>query len=217
MVRRVESRSKILPGAALQPFGRFGPLRGVAPSRLTELADLTLLGRFLDGDEDAFRVLYDRHTPRVRLTLKRVLGRDGHDLDDALQETWVAACRGARAFRGDAAFASWLVAIGVRVVFNRFIRARAETELSDDIASPFNGGPANAIDLERAIAALPNHQRAVVVLHDIEGFTHDEIAAQLNIAPGTSKATLSRARQALRVALTEGEINAKRRAVPERA
>jgi len=64
------------------------------------------------------------------------------------------------------------------------------------------------IDLERAIAALPDHQRVVVVLHDVEGFTHDEIAEQLGIAAGTSKGTLSRARHALRRALTEGVTNA---------
>ena len=64
------------------------------------------------------------------------------------------------------------------------------------------------IDLERALASLPNHQLIVVVLHDIEGFTHEEIGAQLGVAEGTSKATLSRARHALRLALSEGVSNA---------
>jgi RNA polymerase sigma factor (sigma-70 family) len=66
------------------------------------------------------------------------------------------------------------------------------------------------IDLERALASLPDHQRLVVVLHDVEGFTHEEIGAQLGLATGTSKATLSRARCALRQALTRGVSNAER-------
>jgi RNA polymerase sigma-70 factor (ECF subfamily) len=64
------------------------------------------------------------------------------------------------------------------------------------------------IDLERALAALPDHQRVVVVLHDIEGFTHEEIGEQLGVATGTSKATLSRARHALRLSLNEGASHA---------
>ncbi len=122
----------------------------------------------------------------------------------------MAACRGVHAFRGDAKFSSWLVAIGARIAFHRLRESgRDDDELTSEIPSPADGGPANAIDLERAIAALPRNQRAVVVLHDIEGFTHSEIADQLNIAPGTSKATLSRARHALRRALTEGVPNAR--------
>jgi RNA polymerase sigma-70 factor (ECF subfamily) len=167
-----------------------------------------LIRRFLDGDEASFRALYERHTPRLRMLVQRLLGRDRHELDDVVQEIWLAASRGVHAFRGDAKFGTWLCAIGVRVAFNRLPRrAGDESELSDDIPSPADGS-ATTLDLERAIAALPGHQRIVVVLHDVEGFTHDEIAEQLGIAVGTSKATLSRARHALRRALSEGVINA---------
>ena len=182
----------------------------MSPTRpVSDLSDATLIRRFLDGDEPAFRTLYERHTPRLRMLLQRLLGRDRHELDDVVQEVWLAASRGVHAYRGDAKFGTWLSAIGVRIVFNRLPRrSRDDDELSDDIPSPAEGAPATVIDLERAIAALPDHQRIVVVLHDVEGFTHEEIAEQLGIAIGTSKATLSRARHALRRALTEGVTNA---------
>lgn len=182
----------------------------MSPQRQSpEPPDATLVRRFLDGDEAPFRALYERHTPRLRMLLHRLLGRDRHELDDMVQEVWIAASRGAHAYRGDAKFGTWLASIGVRMVYARLSRrARDDAELTDDIPSPPDGGPATVIDLERAIAALPDHQRVVVVLHDVEGFTHAEIAEQLGIAPGTSKATLSRARHALRRALTEGVTNA---------
>jgi RNA polymerase sigma-70 factor (ECF subfamily) len=171
--------------------------------------DLVLVRRFLDGDERAFRRLYERHTPRLRMLLQRLLGRDQHELDDVVQEAWMAASRGAHAFRGDAKFGTWLASIGARMVYARLTRqSHDDDELTDEIPSPADGSPATVIDLERAIAALPDHQRVVVVLHDVEGFTHEEIGEQLRIAAGTSKATLSRARQALRRALTEGVPNA---------
>lgn len=142
------------------------------------------------------------------MLVQRLLGRDRHELDDVVQEAWIAASRGLHAYRGDAKFGTWLSAIGVRIAFNRLPRtSRDDAELSDDISSPPEQ-PLTVIDLERAIAALPDHQRVVVVLHDVEGFTHEEIAEQLGIAAGTSKGTLSRARQALRRALTEGVTNA---------
>jgi RNA polymerase sigma-70 factor (ECF subfamily) len=172
-----------------------------------DLPDFTLIRRFLDGDEGAFRALYERHTPRLRMTLRRILAYEHRDLDDVVQETWLAACRGAHAFRGDAKFSSWLTTIGIRLVFDHLARAsRPIVALTDDIAAA--DAPPTVIDLERAIAALTDRQRAVVVLHDIEGFTHDEIAEQLGVTSGTSKATLSRARDTLRRALGAGVSNA---------
>jgi len=182
----------------------------VSPTRpLSDQPDAALIAHFLDGDEGAFRALYERHTPRLRMLVQRLLGRDRHELDDVVQEVWLAASRGVHAFRGDAKFGTWLSAIGVRVAYNRLpLRSAEDSELSEDIPSPAEGSPATVIDLERAIAALPDHQRVVVVLHDVEGFTHEEIGEQLGMAIGTSKATLSRARHALRRALTEGVTNA---------
>jgi RNA polymerase sigma-70 factor (ECF subfamily) len=174
---------------------------------MDRLPDGLLLHRFLDGDELAFRALYRRHTPRLRSVILRMLGARGSDAEDALQETWLSACRGIHAFRGDAQFATWLTTIGIRVVQGRLRRSAGEAtvELPDDVrVSNPPGAHHAAIDLERAIARLPDHQRVVLVLHDVEGFTHEEIGRQLEVATGTSKATLSRARRALRGALTEG-------------
>jgi RNA polymerase sigma-70 factor (ECF subfamily) len=175
---------------------------------LAEQPDSALIRRFLDGDEGAFRVLYQRHTPRLRMVIVRLLGARRDDADDMVQETWMRGCRGIHGFNGDAKFSTWLTTIGVRAVYSRFARTSADEEpLFDDIAEPSPGDPALALDLERVIQLLPNHQRAVVVLHDIEGYTHQEIGRQLGIAPGTSKATLSRARCTLRRLLNRGGVS----------
>ena len=174
--------------------------------RLLELTDVALINRFLRGDEGAFRELYTRHTPRLRMIVVRLLGpRRRDEVDDVMQETWLACCRGVHRFAGSAQFSSWLTTIGIRTVYSRFSRSTdAETELFDDLVALTEEGPATAIDLERALGQLPDHQRVVVVLHDVEGFTHEEIGTRLGIATGTAKATLSRARAALRRMLNDG-------------
>jgi RNA polymerase sigma-70 factor (ECF subfamily) len=176
-----------------------------------EPPDTVLIRRFLNGDERAFRLLYERHTPRLKMTVQRLLGGAAHDVDDVVQDTWLAGCRGIHAYRGDATFSSWLRSIGARTAFALLSRRNGrETDLHDDVAETRANAPASMIDLERALAVLPDHQRVVVVLHDVEGFTHDEIAEQLGMPVGTSKATLFRARRALRQALTTGVSNAQR-------
>jgi len=138
----------------------------------------------------------------------RLLGAARRDeVDDVVQETWLAGCRGIHRYAGDAKFASWLTTIGIRTCYARFARSiesEADSQFFEEIAAPSGAGPATAIDLERALSRLPDHQRVVVVLHDVEGYTHDEIARQLGIANGTAKATLSRARSALRRLLNDG-------------
>lgn len=170
-----------------------------------ELPDSALIRRFLDGEEVAFRALYVRHTPRLRSLIWRLLGPRREETDDVVQDTWLAGCRGMHRYNGDAKFSSWLTTIGIRAAYSRCsIPLHDEAELFDAAADPPSDGPATAIDLERALARLPSQQRAVVVLHDVEGFTHEEIAQQLGVAVGTSKGTLSRARSALRQMLNDG-------------
>lgn len=166
----------------------------------SDLPDTALIGRFLDGDERAFRLLYRRHTPRLRVVVARLLGADA-DADDVVQESWLAACRTLHSYRGDARFGTWLTTIGIRAVGRRLALAEPRAEsLQVELEAPVAGGD---IDLERALALLPDHQRAVIVLHDVEGFTHEEIAKHLGFATGTSKGTLSRARAAMRRLLGE--------------
>jgi RNA polymerase sigma-70 factor (ECF subfamily) len=174
---------------------------------LQELPDSALIPRFLDGDEAAFRVLYRRHTPRLRMIVWRLLGLQHEETEDVLQETWLASCRGMHRFNGSAKFSSWLTTIGIRAAYSRCQARPNETVLFDVAAEPTLEGLGSMIDLERALARLPAHQRAVIVLHDVEGFKHDEIARLLGVAVGTSKATLSRSRAAVRRMLNEGVPN----------
>ena len=170
-----------------------------------EPTDAALIRRFLGGDEAAFRVLYLRHTPRLKMTVRRLLGFRQQEMADVVQDTWIAACRGLHTYRNDAPFSAWLTSIGARTTYAALTRltSRDTEPATDDLPAP-ELDEGSAIDLERALDGLPDTQRVVVVLHDIEGFTHHEIAEQLGMAVGTSKATLFRARRALRAALNGG-------------
>ena len=173
--------------------------------RLTELSDSALIRRVRAGDEAGFRALYQRHTPALFLLLTRLLGGNDADAEDALQETWIAGCRGLDGFRGDAAFSTWLTRIGIRTARSRLRLTRDQEAFIDDVPSaapPFS--VTTRIDLDRAIRRLPDHQRAILVLHDVEGFTHEEIGEFLGVPVGTSKTTLSRARAAVRRLLSDG-------------
>jgi RNA polymerase sigma factor (sigma-70 family) len=156
------------------------------------------------GEERAFRELYRRNTPRLYRLLLRLLGQDIRDAEDAVQETWIRAVEGLERFRWDAAFSTWLHGIGIHVAKDALRRrGRGHEDLWDERHDP----PApdaplgERIDLERAIALLPDGYRAVLVLHDVEGMPHEEIAAELDLAVGTSKSQLHRARRALRALL----------------
>ena len=171
--------------------------------------DAALIRGFLAGDERSFRSLYRRHAPRLRSVVGRLLGSRPAlrgEIDDVIQESWLAACRGLRAFRGDAQFSTWLTTIGIRTARARLdITDTPGTDVELALLETDAPGTGDGIDVERLLARLPDQQRAVVVLHDLEGFTHEEIGQQLGVAAGTSKSTLSRARAALRRYLN-GEV-----------
>jgi RNA polymerase sigma-70 factor (ECF subfamily) len=186
-------------------------------------ADRPLLDALIDGrDEKAFRELYRRHTPALYQLLLRMLGGDEHDAEDIVQETWVQAVRSLAGFRGSSSFRTWLMAIGINRCRNLFrSRQRKGTvPLAEDWDPPapvVRDG--ERLDLERAIALLPDGYRAVLVLHDVEGFTHEEIAARMGISPGTSKSQLFWARRSVRGLLdpsARGDLHERRRAEPER-
>jgi RNA polymerase sigma-70 factor, ECF subfamily len=180
---------------------------------LGDASDEALVRLILEGGaEDAFRTLYRRYTPRLFRVAVRMLGAEA-DAEDVVQEAWLRAVPRLRGFEWRSALGTWLTAITVnlaRDVLDRRGRWRM-MEIDDlDLGFASHDQP-DAIDLERAIAALPPGCRTVFVLHDVEGFTHEEIAEQLGCSPGTSKSQVFRARRALRRvlggAVVEGPSN----------
>ncbi len=175
---------------------------GAAP----DAPDGELLPAVGQGDETAFRILYRRHTPRLRMLVLRMLGGHDADAEDAVQETWIRAVAAIGDFRGDSQFGRWLNGIGVRVAWEAIRRRRSTDQITPD-AEPAVDPPDSAerLDLEDALRRLPDDQRAIVVLHDVEGFGHNDIAASLGIPVGTSRSHLFRARRALRAMLCSYE------------
>ena len=165
----------------------------------------------LKGDERAFRELYRRHTPRLYQLVLRLLGGSESDADDVVQETWLRATSALERFRWDSAFATWLTGIGLNQARDYLRRAGRRPIYEGDPEQVLAqvrvraGSHAERVDLERAIALLPDGYRTVFVLHDMEGYPHAEIALQLEISEGTSKSQLFHARRALRAWLEPGE------------
>ena len=167
-------------------------------------SDRALAERFLaERGEEPFRELYRRHTPVLyRIAWRSLAGAAGL-AEDAVQETWIRAVRGLGGFRWEATLRTWLVGILLRCC-REATRRRAETVLprAEGDLGPAPGAPGPGADdriaLERAVAALAPVPRQVLVLHDVEGYTHEEMAAALGIEVGTSKSRLSRARAAFR-------------------
>jgi RNA polymerase sigma-70 factor, ECF subfamily len=164
--------------------------------------DLALVERFLRArGEDAFRALYRAHTPALYALAMRLTGGDQGEAEDLVQESWVRAVRALSSFRARSALRSWLCGLLVNVRRER-IRADWRTVDAPDIEPAADtAGPDDALDLERAIGALPEGARDVFVLHDVYGYTHREIAEMLGIVDGTSKSQLTRARALLRRSL----------------
>lgn len=168
-------------------------------------------------DEAAFRALYQRHTPVLFAVVLRLLQGSQADSEEVIQETWIRAGEKLDAFRWESALQTWLVSIAVNCARNRIRQrvTRSAAELGEvselPAASPIERD-IDPIDMERAIDALPDGYRQVLVLHDVHGHTHDEVAEMLGIAQGTSKSQLARARSSLRRWLNRsGDYNDARR------
>lgn len=166
----------------------------------------TLVERAQSGDVDAFETLYRTTVGRVYALCLRMC-RDPHLAEELVQESYVRAWQKLATFRRDSLFTTWMHRLATNVVLGHFRRAGRRIDELDDDGERLAGEPAAdrpselALDLERAIASLPAGARNVLVLHDVEGFTHEEIARMSGFAPGTSKAQLSRARRLLRKVL----------------
>ncbi len=180
-------------------------MNAVAASDLPASPDRALAEQVLAGDEGAFRQLYRRHTPRLLQLALRLLGGAEADAEDVVQDTWIKAVEKLDTFRWESAFGTWLHAIALNVS-REAVRKRGrrqETPFPEQMepAAPAPFERVEVMDLERAIAQLPDGYRTVLVLHDVEGFTHEEIAEQLGIAAGTTKSQLFWARRAVRAQL----------------
>ena len=154
-----------------------------------------------DGSEAAFGALYDRHTPRAFQVAWRILGGNPHEAEDVVQEAWIRAIGTLDTWRKDVAFGAWLRSITAHVAIDLLRRDR-RFAAGADVEAVAPEESVEHIDLETAIASLAPGYRAVLVLHDIEGFTHEEIAQQLGITVGTSKGQLFKARRAMRARLS---------------
>jgi RNA polymerase sigma-70 factor, ECF subfamily len=160
------------------------------------------------GDSAATRELYRRYAPRVHAVVRRLAGDDAL-AEDWAQEAWVRAFRALPGFRGDARFSTWLHRIAVNSALHgrrwRERRAGREVDIAEDGERAGRSDEVVLrISLQRALDQLPDGMRQIVVLHDVEGYTHEEIGGLLGIAPGTSKSQLFKARARLRNMLQSG-------------
>lgn len=171
--------------------------------------DATVI-RARDGDPDAFARLYDAHAPRIHAVCLRLSG-DPARAGELLQDVFVRAWERLDSFRGESAFGTWLHRLAVNVVLQRARGDQRRTRrvaLGDDLAPKGIDVPARVaepglrLDLEQAVAGLPAVLRQVFVLHDAEGFQHEEIATLLDIPIGTCRSHLFRARRLLREVLS---------------
>lgn len=168
-----------------------------------------MIERAREGDELAYRALYDAHVDRIYRLAYRMAGDD--DLaKDFTQEAFLRAFDKLDQFRGDAAFSTWLHSIAVSVSLNglRKVDRHRKRERSLEDAAPLATAnrrvdPGVRDRLNDAVDELPDIYRTVFLMHDLEGYSHGEIAETLGVAEGTSKARLFRARAKLRDALGE--------------
>lgn len=160
------------------------------------------------GDLGAFETLYRRHLGRVHGIISRLVGHPRARAEELTQDAFVRAWQALPGYRFESAFSTWLYRLAANTALMELRSRRSRPTDGDDtgleeLGSPDSAGHATALslDLDRAVAGLPPRARAVLVLHDVEGWTHQEIAAELDMAVGSSKAQLHRARRLLRARL----------------
>ncbi|HQW60551.1 MAG TPA: sigma-70 family RNA polymerase sigma factor [Thermomonas sp.] len=172
--------------------------------------DAVLVRRAAAADVAAFELLYRRHHRRVHGVIVRLVGHAGARAEDLTQEAFVRAWQALPSFRFESAVSTWLHRLAVNTALMELRARRSRPQADDDedaldgLSTPDTAGRAVlGRDLERAVATLPPRARAVLVLHDVEGWKHEEIARELGMAVGSSKAQLHRARGLLRTRVGE--------------
>lgn len=187
------------------------------PSKAADVrtADLELAARCQDGETGAFEELYRQHAGRLYNLVLRMTA-SAQEAEDLLQDVFLQAHRKLGSFRGESSLATWLYRLAMnqcldylrtrQVKMRRFIDSLdAETTAEPAARQPTVPLAISRMDLERAIAHLPEGCRAAFLLHDVEGFEHQEIAQILGVAVGTSKSQVHKARTRLREMLTSRE------------
>ncbi len=178
---------------------------------MVDLTEAMLIRRARAGELEAMRQLYERHASRVYTVVRRLAGDDDLAADLA-QDAWANAFQKIGDFRGEAAFGTWVHRIAVNTALTRLrqVARRRNLEQGFDGKSTLGNpdhwpaaGAADRVTVQRALDMLPDGYRSVLWLHDVEGYTHEEIGARLGIAVGTSKSQLSKARARLRALVTE--------------
>src|SRR6186997_2186965 len=191
-----------------------GPVHPIGQGAGTaRAAELQLVDRCRQGELGAFEELYRQHAGRLFSLAVRMLGNPA-DAEDMLQEIFLSAHRKLESFRGEAALGTWLYRLAMNQILDH-VRSRAArtgqltdglddaTVLADASGHRLADRAIDRIDLERALAELPEGCRAAFVLHDIEGLEHREVSEVLGIAEGTSKSQVHKARLRLRGLLRE--------------
>lgn len=180
---------------------------------ITEMTESEVIMKAQEGDAHCFEMLYDRHKRRVFSLCLRMTGNYA-EAEDFTQEAFLQLYRKIKSFRGESAFSTWLHRLSINVVLMHF-RKKSLVELSlEELLEPHAGeesprkelgmtdmvlrGSGDRVTLERAIAELPPGYRIIFVLHDIEGYEHNEIAEILSCSIGNSKSQLHKARMKLR-------------------
>ncbi len=173
------------------------------------MTDAQLIAEVLRGNALAERKLYDAHVDRIYRLAWRMSG-DETLARDFTQDTFIRAFDKLADFRGDSSLATWLHSIATSVILNGLKKVKrihgreiAGDELPEVMTPTRDAEPDLKLRLRRAIEGLPDGYRTVFVMHDVEGYTHEEIATALGIQAGTSKAQLFRARARLRTELAE--------------
>lgn len=167
--------------------------------------DDELVRRAIDGNERAMRLLWSRHAPRINALVRRLIV-DPDQAADVAQEVWIQIFKALPAFRGESQFGTWAHRVAVNGTLNALRRTRrvavAESggPVEEDTVAvePDDDAPFVRASIEAAARRLAPGARTVFVLHDVEGYTHEEIAASLGITPGGSKSQLFKARAKLR-------------------
>lgn len=194
------------PVSVVAPVGKVAPLSSNMP-------DLELCQRAAAGDLAAFEIVYEKYHRRTYSLCLRMTASQT-EAEDLTQEVFIQLFRKIGSFRGDSAFSTWLHRLTVNQVLMHFRRRSVKNEKTTEegempeqavtgTGNPNRMAVVDRIALKNAISQLPNGYRRVFVLHDVEGFEHEEVARIMGISVGTSKSQLHKARLKLRVLLLQ--------------